>query len=83
MKHNQYWELLYNICLLAVPWPYVISELDGEEITGSFQEKEQQKASKEKFRIEQVLKTKGDKLCVKWKFYHNSFNSQIDKKDPT
>ena len=82
MKHNQYWQLLYNICLLAVPWTYVISELDGEKIIRSFQEKEQQKASKEKFRIEQTVKRKCDKLCVKWKLYHNSFNSWIDKKDP-
>ena len=37
--------------------------------------------SQEKFRIEQVIKRKGDKLYVKWKGYDNSFNSWIDKKD--
>ena len=35
----------------------------------------------EKFRIEKVLKRKGDKLYVKWKGYDNSFNGWIDKKD--
>ena len=65
----------------AVPWTYVVSDLNGEEITGSFYEKELQKTSQEKFRIEKVLKRKGDKLHVKWKGYDNRFNSWIDKKD--
>ena len=56
-------------------------ELNGKEITGSFYEKELQKTSQEKFRIEKVLNRKGDKLYVKWKGYGNRFNSWIDKKD--
>ena len=59
----------------------MISDLNGEPFTGSFFEKELQKASEEKFGIEKVLKIKGDKLYVKWKGYDNSFNSWIDKKD--
>ena len=55
--------------------------MNGEEITGGFYEKELQKTSREKFRIEKVLKRKGAKLYVKWKRYDNSFNSWIDKKD--
>ena len=66
----------------TVPWTYVVSDLNGEEITGSFYEKELQKASQEKFRIEKVLKRKGGKLYVKWKGYYSPFNSWIDKKDP-
>ena len=62
-------------------WTYVISDLNGEEITRSFFEKVLQKSSQEKFRIENVLKRKGDKLYVKWKGYDNRFNSWIDKKD--
>ena len=34
-----------------------------------------------KFRIEKVIKKKGDKLYVKWKGYDSSFNNWIDKKD--
>ena len=64
-----------------VPWTYVVNDLSGEEITGIFYEKELQKTSQEKFRIEKVLKRKGDKLYVKWKGYDNSFNSWINKKD--
>ena len=64
-----------------VPWTYVVSDLNDEEITENFYEKELQKTSQEKFRIEKVLKRKGNKLYVKRKGYNNSFNSWIDKKD--
>ena len=59
----------------------MISDLNNGTITGSFYEKELQKTNQKEFRIEQVLKRKGDKLYVKWKGYDNSFNSWIDKKD--
>ena len=58
----------------------VISDLNGEPINGSFYEKELQKTSQKKLRMEKVIKRKSDKLHVKWKGYHNSFNSWIDKK---
>ena len=64
----------------TVPWTYVVSDLTGEEITGSFYKKELQNKNQEKFRIEKVLK-KGDKLYFKWKRYDSRFNSWIDKKD--
>ena len=50
---------------ITVPWTYVVSELNGEKINGSFYEKELQKTSEEKFRIEKKLKRKDDKLYVK------------------
>ena len=65
----------------TVPWTYIVNDLNGEETIGSFYEKEMQKTSQEEFRIEKILKKKGDKLYVKWKRYDNSFNSWIDKKD--
>ena len=64
-----------------VPWTYVINDLNGEEVTGTFYEKELQKTSQEEFRIEKVIKRKDGKMYVKWKGYDNSFNSWIDKKD--
>ena len=65
----------------TVPWTYVVNDLNGEKITGSFYEKELQKTNQKEFRIEKILKRKGDKLYVKWKGYDNRFNSWIDKKD--
>ena len=65
----------------TVPWTYVNNDLNGEEITRTFYEKELQKTDQQEFRIEKVIKRKGNKLYVKWKGYDNSFNSWIDKKD--
>ena len=64
----------------TVSWTYVINDLNGEEITGTFYEKELQKTNQKIIRIEKVIK-KGNKLYVKWKGYDNSFNSWIDKID--
>ena len=63
----------------TVPWTCVTNDLNGEEIIGTFYEKKLQKTSQEEFRIEKVIKRKGDKMYVKWKGYDNSFNSWIDK----
>ena len=40
----------------TVQWTYVINDLNGEEITGTFYEKELQKTNEEEFRIEKVIK---------------------------
>ena len=64
----------------TVPGTYVISDLNDEEIVGTFYEKELQKTNQEEFRIEKVIKRKGNKLYVKWKGCDNSLNSWIDKK---
>ena len=65
----------------TVPWTYVINDLNGEEVIGTFYEEELQKTNQKEFRIEKVLKKKGDELYVKWKGYVNSFNCWIDKKN--
>ena len=62
-------------------WTYVVNDLNGDEITGTFYEKELQKTYQQEFRIEKIIKRKGDQLYVKWKGYDNSLNSWIDKKD--
>ena len=56
----------------TVPWTYVINDLNSQEIIGAFYEKEWQGTNQQKFRIEKVIKKKGDKLYVKWKGYNNS-----------
>ena len=57
------------------PWTYVINDLNGGEIIVSFYEKELQKTNQKEFRMEEVIKRKGDKLYVKLKGYNDSFNS--------
>ena len=62
----------------TVPWKYLISDLKGEEIVGTFNENELQKANQKEIRTEKVIKRKDDKLYVKWKGYDSSFNSWIN-----
>ena len=49
----------------TVPWTYVINDLNGEKIIGTFYEKELQKTNQKEYRTEKVIKRKGDKLYVK------------------
>ena len=64
----------------TVPWTYVINDLNGGEVIGTFCEKELQKTNQQEFRIEKAIKKKVDKLYVKRKGYNSSFNSWVDKK---
>ena len=49
----------------TVPWTYAINDLKGEKIIV----KEPQMSNQQKFKIEKVVKKKGDKLYIKWKGY--------------
>ena len=64
----------------TVPWTYIINDLNGEEVIGTFYEKELQKTNQKEFRIEKVLKLYV-RLYVQWEGYDNSFNSWVNKKD--
>ena len=64
----------------TVPWTYVINSFNGEEIVGTFYKNELKKNQKE-FRIEKIIKRKGNKLYVKWRGYDSSFNTWTDKTD--
>ena len=64
----------------TVPYTYIINYLISEEIIGTSYLKELQKTNQKEFRIEKVIRKKGNKLYVKWKGYDNSFNSWVDKK---
>ena len=42
----------------TVPWTYVINDLNGDEIIGTFYGKELQKTNQQEFRIENVIQKK-------------------------
>ena len=65
--YTQNWSKVFVVSKIkdTVTWTYVISDLNSESITGTFYEKELQKTNQKEFRIEKVLKRKGDKLYVK------------------
>ena len=60
-----------------VSWTYVVSDLNGEKIAGTFYKKELEKTNQEEFKIEKVIKRKGNRLYLKCKGYEN----WIGKKD--
>ena len=47
----------------TVPWTYVINDLNGEVIIGTFYEKELQKRNQQVFRIEKVMKKRKKNIC--------------------
>ena len=55
-----------------MPWTYVLNDLNGQEIVGTFYEKELQETNQKEFRVAKVIQKKGDKLYVKWKVYNSS-----------
>ena len=49
----------------TVPWTYVVNDLSGEEIGGTFYGKEFQEPNQTDFRIGKVIKRRGNKLYVR------------------
>ena len=63
------------------PITYTIVDYNNKETRGSFYEQELQKATHELFRIENIIKKKGNKSLVKWVGYPDKFNSWVDNSD--
>jgi len=65
----------------TVPVTYKISDYSNSEIQGTFYEPELQKTEQETYRIEKVIRKKGDKSFVKWLGYPDTFNSWVKTAD--
>ena len=76
IKYTIPWTYLIYLCRNNRNKKNVISDLRGDEIVGTFYEKELQKTNQK----ENLIKRKRDKLHVKWKGYENLLNSWVDKK---
>ena len=62
---------------------YKVEEWDGTPIQGTFYEQDLQKVGYKDdgvFRIEKIVKRKGDKVLVKWKGWPDEYNSWLDKR---
>ena len=66
---------------MILPWTYVISDLNGEEIVGTFYKKKLQLTNQKEFRVEKVIKKKRDHFYAELKGCDKSFNTQINKND--
>ena len=58
-----------------------MKDLNGEKLDGTFYQEELQKTNLTLYIIEKIIKTRNDKIYVKWRGYNDSFNSWINKKD--
>ena len=54
--------------------------LTEKKLLKLFTEKNKKKTNQKEFKIEKVIKRKGNKLYAKWKEYNNLLNRWIDKK---
>lgn len=63
------------------PRTYKIIDDNKDIVVGSFYEKEMQITHNEIFRIEKVIRRKGNSLFVKWKGHSDKFNSWVNKTD--
>jgi len=63
------------------PPTYKIKDYNNDEIQGTFYDQELQKTNQEVYRIEKVIRKRGDKSLVKWFGYPTSFNSWVENKD--
>ena len=52
----------------TVPWTYVVNDVKGEEIVGTFYENELQKRIKKEFRIEKTIKKRVINYMLNGKF---------------
>ena len=65
-----WYELVFvikKLFLYIVSLAYVISDLNDEKVVETFYEKELQKTYRKEFRVEKVIKRKGNKIYVECK----------------
>ena len=83
-SYETYWTeeifIIYDIKYSNVPY-YYLKDLNGEKLDGTFYQEELQKTKLTLYVIEKIIKTKNDKIFVKWRGYSNNFNSWINKND--
>ena len=72
--------MIYDIKYSNVPHFY-LKDLNDEKLEGTFYQEELKKANLTLYIIEKIIKTKNDKIYVKWRGYSNNFNSWINKND--
>ena len=63
------------------PITYILEDLQGEEIKGTFYEPELQKSKQQIYRIEKVIEEENGRSLVKWKGYSDKFNSWVNNED--
>ena len=68
---------MFQFCKLGILF-HVISDIKGKNTVGTFYEKELKQTNEKEFRVEAIIKVKGEKPYVKWKGYNSSFKNWVD-----
>ena len=63
------------------PIVYCIKDLADEPVIGTFYREQLQKTNQNVYRIDRVVRKRGDEVLVKWSGYPDKFNSWIPKTD--
>jgi len=67
--------------LNIIPKTYMLKDLQGEKISGTFYEPELLKTNQNKFRIEKVIRKNKNSDLVKWFRYSSKFNLWVPIED--
>ena len=70
-----------NEIVRAKPTVYRIKDLDGEEVKGLFYREQLQKTKQNVYRIDRIIRQRGNEVLVKWSGYPDKFNSWIPRGD--
>jgi len=57
------------------PIVYELEDLTGEDVEGTFYKEQLQKTQQEIYRVDRVLRKRGNEVLVKWSGYPDKFNS--------
>ena len=57
------------------PVVYELEDLAGEEVKGGFYNEQLQKTSQEIYRVDKIIRKRGNEVLVKWSGYPDKFNS--------
>ena len=63
---------------------YKINQWDGTPVKGTFYAQDLQKVTvmdDDLFRVEKIVKRKGDKVLLRWKGWPNKYDSWVEKRD--
>ena len=59
----------------TIPVVYELEDLAGEVVKGGFYNEQLQKTKQEIYRVEKIVRRRGDQVFVKWSGYPDKFNS--------
>ena len=60
---------------------YELRDLAGEDMKGTFYREQLQKTKQDIYRVEKVVRKRGDEVLVKWRGYPEKFNTWMPAED--